>query len=106
MAAASATSARSRAEAVRGMVGRRDGRREIGLARFVQPDRERELGLRPVRVLEADRRARRTDGGRSGADERLEGLVEVGATRQRLGTGGKRREGIGSPGHALGHGLS
>ena len=71
--------------------------RKLGVGEHPRPERT-ERG--------ADGRHQRPRGGRSGADERLEGLVEVGATRQRLGTGGKRREGIGSPGHALGHGLS
>ena len=106
IAAASAISARSRAAAVNGWSARGDRRDEIGLGGLVEPDREGELGIGPVRVLEADRRARRADGCRSGAHERLERLVEVGAAGQRLGTGGKRREGIGSPGHVVGHGLS
>ena len=54
----------------------RDGRR---LGRLVEPDRQRQLRVRPVRVLEADHRALRAERRDGGGEERPEALVEVGA---------------------------
>ncbi len=85
------------------MTGGRGRLGERRLPGLVEADRERELGLGPVRVLEADRGAVRPDRRRSRPDQRLERSVEVGATRQRLGTGGERGHGVGSPGSVVGH---
>ena len=58
------TSRRSIAAAVSGMsrVSRRRAQR--GLGRLVEPDRERQLRIGPIGILQADRRVRRPDRGR------------------------------------------
>ena len=50
--------------------GRRERMRRVAdrrdpslLRRFVEPDRERQLGVRPVRILETDHRAGSAEGG-------------------------------------------
>jgi hypothetical protein len=85
------------------MRGIADGIDRLRLGRVIEPDRQRELGIRAIRVLEADHRApgtRRRDGG---GQQRAESLVEIRPANDGRDTGGEGVDGCGSV-HGLGHG--
>jgi len=70
-------------------IGGRGDRRLLGC--LVEPDRQGELGVRPVGILEADRRAGGTDRGHDRAEQRADRLVEVRSVDHR---GDTRCEGL------------
>ena len=83
-----------------GRIGDRGDRRLLG--GLVEPDREGELGIGPVRVLEADHRARRAEGRDCGADQGPDPVVEIGTAEGGRDAGGEGVERAGSIG-LVGH---
>jgi uncharacterized protein YaaQ len=63
------------------------------LGGFVEPDRQGQLGIGPIRVLEAHHRAPCPEGRDGGGEERAEALVEVGAVNGGRNPFGERVEG-------------
>src|SRR5690348_10631109 len=82
--------------------GTRDGRRLTG---FIEADGQGELGLRAVRILEADHRAQRAGRRDRAGEEDAEARIEIGPADDRRDAGRQSVERCRSF-HELGHGRS